>query len=176
MNSRYQQKYRIDSIRLPHWDYRQTGAYFITICTDKRLPYFGCVRYAQMQLSPIGILAEQHWLDVVHHHPDAKLGAYIIMPNHMHGIIFLPEQPAAISSISTLTMSSISPKSGSLSTIIRSYKSAVSRHARLSGFSFTWQSRFYEHVIRNEASCLRISEYILGNSSTWAEDELFCVS
>jgi len=70
-------------------------------------------------------------------------------------------------------MAKISPKSGSVSTIIRSYKSAVTKHAHRLGFEFAWQTRFYDHIIRNEASFQTINTYIINNPVNWQEDKLY---
>ena len=70
-------------------------------------------------------------------------------------------------------MASISPKSGSLSTILRSYKSAVTRHSRRLGFTFGWQARFHDHIIRDEAEYQRISNYIRNNPANWENDEFY---
>jgi len=70
-------------------------------------------------------------------------------------------------------MASISPKSNSISTIIRSYKSAVTRHARRLGYEMEWQTRFYDHIIRNPASFAKIANYIVNNPANWKEDKFY---
>lgn len=70
-------------------------------------------------------------------------------------------------------MAAISPTAGSVSTIVRSYKSAVTRHAHRLGYAFAWQTRFHDHIIRNEEEYLRISRYILTNPQRWEEDKFF---
>ncbi|MDO4777034.1 MAG: hypothetical protein Q4A06_06205 [Cardiobacteriaceae bacterium] len=165
---------RRKSVRLQAWDYRNAGAYFVTICTQHRRPYFGRVANGAMHLSPLGEMAYAHWQDIDTHHAGVTLGEFVVMPNHVHGILHLPEGAMSFAKTSASKMSAISPKAGSLSAIVRSYKSAVSREAGCAGLAFAWQPRFYEHVVRSEESYRQISEYILGNPLTWAEDELFC--
>lgn len=70
-------------------------------------------------------------------------------------------------------MSAISPKSNSVSTIIRSYKSAVTKHANRLGFENGWQTRFYDHIIRNDAEYQRISDYIVNNPKNWGKDKFY---
>lgn len=171
--ARHQRK----TVRLRAWDYRDAGAYFVTICTQHRQPYFGRVENGEMRLSLLGDLAYECWQDIEAHHAGVTLGAFVVMPNHVHGIVHLPERAVGTTVFCEMPaseMAAISPKAGSLSVIVRSYKSAVSREAGRAGLEFAWQPRFYEHVVRDREGYLRISEYILGNPLTWAEDELFC--
>jgi len=142
-----------DDLRLNNWDYRQDAAYYITICTKDREPYFGNINSKEsfIDLTEIGKIADMFWLEIPEHFPFVRLGAHIIMHDHMHGIVMINNQshthrcrrgvacntPATtmgrIDEIDTLhveqskKMSDISPKKGSLSSVIRSYKSAVSR-------------------------------------------------
>lgn len=289
----YKNKYRIPSARLKNWDYRNNGEYFITICTGNKKHYFGKVVNGKMQLSDIGKLAYQFWAEIPQHFPFIKLGEFIIMPNHTHGILIMnndndieltkdtnstnksdnyrainraiysandfdydrannanidpningtidpdielaidraielnieldiypqndsdaelippiippiiPPMPIIppiirvqtlhcnVSSESPPTsessptseppptsepstpnpqMKKISPKPGSISTIIRSYKSATTKHARKINADFGWQTRFYDHIIRNEKAYTNISNYIINNPQKWGK-------
>lgn len=89
MSQLYQNKYRIPSSRLQHWDYRSDGAYFITSCTQNRRHYFGEIENNEMQLNTIGKLAHQYWEEIPQHFPHIELGNFIIMPNHVHGILIV---------------------------------------------------------------------------------------
>jgi len=89
VTDKFKNKYRIPSARLKNWDYRNDGAYFITICTKDRTPFFGNVVDGKMQLSEIGKLAHQYWKEIPEHCPFVKLDAFVIMPNHMHGILMI---------------------------------------------------------------------------------------
>lgn len=190
MTDKFQNKYRIPSARLPNWDYRWNAAYFVTICTQNRECYFGNVVNDKMQLSEIGHIAQSYWQEIPKHFPFVLLDAFIIMPNHMHGIIVIDKQDNAIVEtlqVKTLQvktlhatslpipkkMAFISPKQGSLSTIIRSYKSAVTKNARQIHADFAWQSRFHDHIIRNNKSFQTISEYIVNNPMKWEDDKFY---
>jgi len=185
--NKFKQKYRIKSMRLPSWDYRSNGYYFVTICTKNKLEWFGNVVNTEespcLALSFIGKTAQNCWEDTSMHFPFVKLDAFVVMPNHVHWIVIIAktdfvqnngafvETLHATSLHNTKQMSSISPKSGSLSTIIRSYKSSVTKIARKIQPDFSWQPRFYEHIIRNEQSLNYIRNYILFNPEKWEDDK-----
>ncbi|PLX18425.1 MAG: transposase, partial [Salinivirgaceae bacterium] len=88
-NSKYKNKYRIPSARLQTWDYGSNAAYFVTICTQNRTNYFGEIINQKMQLSELGQLANQFWIEIPNHFSFVNLGEFIIMPNHLHGIIII---------------------------------------------------------------------------------------
>lgn len=192
MSDKFQNKYRIPSARLQGYDYGQNGAYFITICTQNRVHFFGKIVNNEMQLNEIGQLAEKFWLEIPNHFPFVGLGNFVIMPNHVHGILIIDKinhvdtdttVPVSVETlhcnVSTTTtdtekneqMSKISPKSGTISTIIRSYKSVVSKFARQIHADFGWQSRFHDHIIRNSESFERIQTYIESNPKNWDKDK-----
>lgn len=206
MTSKYKNKYRNESSRLPNWDYSSNAAYFITICTKEREHYFGDIKNGKMQFSPAGAIAHVLWDGIRNRVNLFQLGEFVIMPNHVHGIIIIggddnrtdvacnvptiPEIPPipGISIIPIIPtdqpetnpenpknerMATISPKSNSVSTIIRSYKSAVTKYCNRLNLSFAWQSRFHDHIIRNDESFHRISNYIRNNPSNWKEDIFF---
>jgi len=188
---KFQGKYRIPSARLPHWDYRWAGAYFITICTQNREHFFGEVVNGQMKLSYTGVIADILWHQIPHHSKNVELGAFVVMPNHIHGVVIINNPDPFYAVVETLHATSlpptdatslrtpnqkfsiISPKSNSVSAIIRSYKSAVTKHAHRLGFTFQWQTRFYDHIIRDERSFQTISNYIENNPVNWREDKFF---
>ncbi len=176
-NNLYKNKYRTQSTRLASWDYRSNAAYFITMCSRNKQPLFGSVIDGKMQLSSIGVLADVCWYEIKNHHHHVSLGEFVVMPNHVHGVLLLDNPVETLHATSLPTsdnrMSDISPKKGSVSSIIRSYKSAVTRHAHRLGFEFAWQPRFYDHIIRNERSLTQIHDYILTNPQKWADDRFF---
>ncbi len=200
MTDKYKNKYRIPSARLPNWDYRWSGAYFITICTANHEHYFGEINNDVMTLSPVGVIANILWYEIKNHSKNVELGKFVVMPNHIHGIIVLDndnktnntnnnvetlhatskqiiEQNKTLHATSLQQnknqYSEISPKSNSISTIIRSYKSAVTKHARRLQYNFAWQTRFHDHIIRNNNSFNRISEYIINNPTNWEQDKFY---
>jgi len=89
MQNKFQNKYRIPSARLQIWDYANNGAYFITICTQNREHFFGNIKNGIMQLSDIGRFAEQFWHEIPNHFPMVELGNFVVMPNHVHGILIM---------------------------------------------------------------------------------------
>ena len=138
-----------------------------------------------MKLNEIGILAEKYWLEIPTHFPFIELGNFVVMPNHTHGILIINKTDNVLpvetlhSNVSTKAtnanknekMANISPKSGTISTIIRSYKSVVSKNARLIHADFAWQSRFHDHIIRDAQSFETIQNYIANNPLNWNKDK-----
>ena len=189
----FNNKYRIDSIRLKNWDYGSNGAYFITICTKNRKRFFGEIADNEMVLNDIGCLAHNFWAEIPKHFPFVELGNFQIMPNHTHGILiinkkdFVDETIIDVDAVETLhcnasttstndknqKMSEISPKPGTISTIIRSYKSVVTNHARFIDDGFGWQARFWDNIIRDSKSFERIQNYIEKNPKNWKEDKFY---
>ena len=169
----YKNKYRIESIRLPNRDYAANGYYFVTICTHKKHCYFGKITNNQMKLSQVGRIAQKHWQEIPNHFNHVYIDAYVIMPNHLHGIIIIdrPTQKLNLSSQPTDTNKFAPLKSGSLSAVIQAYKASVTRWCRKNDDDiFRWQSRFYEHIIRNARSLENIRTYIINNPVKWSED------
>ncbi|NER02917.1 MAG: transposase [Okeania sp. SIO3C4] len=171
------------STRLPHWNYAQNGWYFITICTSNRENFFGNITQGQMQLSNIGKIAKKFWVEIpLHTKQGVYLDRYVIMPNHLHGVLIIDNSTKESKStevkcnVSTeydlsRIMSEISPKEGSLSAIIRSYKSAVTNWCNSNNYSsFGWQKRFYEKIIRDDKSLENIRKYIINNPIKWEND------
>lgn len=177
-----------------NWDYRWAGAYFITICTQNREHYFGEMANGKMQLSNIGVIADVLWHQIPQHHQNVELGAFVVMPNHVHGILIINDHADNVISDNVETGHSLSLRSNqppqpeqktigqnrfqnigknSISSMIGSYKSAVTKHARRLGFDFQWQSRFHDHIIRDDQSFQRISNYIINNPANWQEDKFF---
>jgi len=179
---KFKGKYRIESTRLPDRDYAENGWYFVTICTKDCIYHFGNgVVSGQVQLTPIGEIAQKFFLDIPKYSKHTYVDAYVIMPNHVHGIIVI-DKPSDIAQlrdkqikpevIESEFMSQISPKAGSLSTIIRSYKSAVTRWCRRNKYEyFAWQERFYENIIRADDSIDRIRQYIINNPKKWEQNK-----
>jgi putative transposase len=174
--SKFKNKYRIESTRLPNWDYAAPGWYFVTICIKNRQPVFGHVRDGEMQLSGLGAIAHQFLADIPNHFPHAEIDAFVVMPNHVHVIVVIHgmvETPH-VASLPTSPRKFGPLQPGSLSKIIQAYKAAVTRQARRDGYNdFAWQERFYDHIIRDDKSLENIRVYIVGNPVKWHEDEYF---
>ncbi len=168
--SLYKNKYRSGTTRLKGWDYTMPWWYYITICISQHKKQFGKIRESKMILNKLGETAERNWLEKPKHNSLVELDYYVIMPNHLHGIIILNEDERrdVACNISENYYSNISPKKNSISSIIRSYKSAVTRWANSNGHhGFKWQPRFYDRVIRNEKELFKIRKYIEQNPMKW---------
>ncbi len=164
------QKHHRRSIRLKGYDYTQAGAYFITIVTYQREPLFGEIVNGGMQLSPMGQIAEEHWRAIPEHFPNVELGAYVVMPNHVHGIIIINDGRGTIYRAPTEQFQK--PVTGSIPTIIRTYKASVTRRIQKElNETAVWQRNYYEHIIRNDEEHNRIHLYIESNIDNWVNDE-----
>ena len=181
MSEKYQNRYRIPSARWQNWDYGSAGAYFITICTKNRLHHFGNIVDHKMYLSHTGLLADVVWHEIKNHAPGLTLDAFVVMPNHVHGIIILNgnenghtgnagQSPPPI----TIGQQRFQNQGrNTLSSIIGSYKSAVTKHANRLHLPNDWQARFHDHVIRNEEEFQKIAHYIQNNVSNWNDDKFY---
>jgi len=164
----FKNSYRIESTRLKEYDYSQPGEYFVTICTHTHKCLFGEVINEKMILSNIGSIVKQYWEDIPNHFPNIELDAFVIMPNHIHGIIVIKDENNFGRDVQLNVSARISPKKGSLSVIIRTYKAAVTRECRNKGLNgFHWQPRFYEHIISEEKELHNIRDYIIDNPLKW---------
>ncbi len=175
MNKKYQKKYRIDSARLQNWDYGSNAMYFITICTKNRDHFFGEISDGKMKLSEIGIIANKYWLEIPIHFPFVKLDSFVIMPNHIHGIIIIDKPNSNGSDAQNFAPlpNKFGPQSKNLASIVRGYKIGVTKDAKTIDSKWAWQPRFYDHIIRNNKSFERIKKYILENPQIWKEDKFY---
>ncbi len=181
------EKHHRRSIRLKGYDYNLPGAYFVTMVTQQRECLFGEIVDAEMVLSDCGKIAEACWRAIPEHFPHVQLGAYVIMPNHVHGIIVIDNDASANVAPHADTVGNadrgaallhpndnphrMNVKPGSLGAIVRSYKSAVSyRIPRERNAASIWQRNYYEHIIRNERELQRITDYINTNPLRWNDD------
>jgi len=149
------------SYRLQKFDYTTPGYYFVTICVQNRLECFGKVKNDLVVLDEQGIIAEKFWKEVPNHYPNVGLDVFVVMPNHIHGIVIIKQLPA----------DGRPYKQVSLSKIIGSYKNVVSKAIRNINSNFEWQHSFYDHVIRSQEDLTRIREYIVNNPKQWELDE-----
>jgi putative transposase len=173
------------TIRLQDFDYRQPGFYFITICVNKHEIKFGNIDEDQMHLNSNGVLAEQIWKKLPQRFPGIELDKYIIMPNHLHGIINLhDEQPILYKHAKTervpqrfqdSVQTAIRPykQMPVLGEMIRSFKAeATYRLHRTGEPNFAWQRRFYESILSTEKDLAATRLYIANNPARWALDKL----
>ena len=161
----YKDKYRVETTRLPGWDYSSHGYYFVTICTKGHVHYFGDIVGGEMTLSDVGRVACDCWAAIPAHFPFAVVDESVVMPNHVHGIVIIPPHERASQS------GKFGSQSRNLGSIIRGYKVGVKKGAIERGLMFDWQPRFYEHVIRSGESLGKIRNYIVTNPQRWETDE-----
>ena len=177
-------KHQRRSIRLKGYDYTQPGAYFVTIVTQQRQCWFGDVVDGRMRLNEMGKMVQREWERLPSRFESVELDEFVIMPNHIHGIIVITGRGTAASEQddeSELSRRAPTERSehfgkpvpGSIPTIIRSYKSSVSLRANLmrnSPDSPLWQRNYYEHIIRNDRELNAIRQYIQNNPAKWEMD------
>jgi REP element-mobilizing transposase RayT len=182
------QKHQRRSIRLPGYDYSLAGAYFVTICTHERECLLGQVEDGAMLLSGYGRIVEQCWRALPHHFPGVELDAFVVMPNHVHGIIMITApcrgeafarqkhamSPGWVANASPLQSRPYGTKTYSLGAMVQNFKSVSSRRinqVRLTPGAPVWQRNYYEHIVRNEDELNSIRQYVLGNPTLWEKDE-----
>ena len=154
-------------IRLNGYDYSKNGYYFITICTYNWKFVFGEIVNNEMILNQYGVILKNAWFDLSNHHVNIKLDKFIVMPNHIHGIIIINSPvgngPARSSNKHT---------NNNLSIIIGSFKSIVTKQINwINDNTFKWQKFFHDHIIRTDKSLNSICDYITNNPKNWESDE-----
>jgi len=182
----YRNKYRINSARLADWDYGSNGFYFVTICTKNKERYFGEIQtaslpgnemqndlsgketqnLASLQVTDIGMIAFQYWTEIPVHFPFVELDEFIIMPDHLHGILLFNKIEH-----STWQPNKAGPQSRNLASVIRGYKAGVKTYATTNEIEFQWQPRYYDRVIRNSNELERIRKYISDNPTNWLSEQ-----
>jgi len=148
------------SVRLHGYDYAQTGLYYVTICSHNHECLFGEICDGQMHLNQLGTIAHTEWESLPERFPDVQLDAFVVMPNHLHGVVALIKTGQTV-----------------LGTVIGGFKSLVFKRWRefclengVKGRLAFWQRPYYEHIIRNGADLERIREYTRLNPQRWGED------
>lgn len=200
---KFQNKYRIPSARHPNWDYGANAIYFITICTKNRQYFLGECKEDKMKLSTAGAIVQGFWYEIPKHFPFVDLGEFIVMPNHIHGILILNKNSIENKSdtkvetghcpVSTrddeLPLKTEPPNDlinknkthfrfrnqgkNTVSSIIGSFKSICTKHIHKIIPDFEWQTRFWDNIIREDSAFNTISQYIINNPLTWEDDKLF---
>ncbi len=152
------------SIRLRHFDYSIPGAYFVTICIQKRECLLGQIKEGQVYMSSAGSMVEAWWAELPRKYPEARIDAHITMPNHVHGIILLGEQapgepltlPKAVHWFKTMTTNA--------------YLRGIKQEGWTPFSGRLWQRGYFERVIRSADELHAIREYILLNPIRWERD------
>ncbi len=165
------------SIRLKNYDYSQQGAYFLTICTKNKQCLFGDIKEDKIRLNRLGAIVCECWQVIPEHFSHVELDTFVIMPNHIHGILWIAK------SVSDEYQSSAQYQKvikGSIPTIVRSFKSVVTKQinqiCQQKGTSLIWQRNYYEKIIRDEKMLDNIREYIINNPANWKLDDDYSAS
>lgn len=172
------------SIRLQKFDYSQPAAYFITICAHQFQEHWGEVANANCKLNDWGAIVKYEWDKTAELRPNVTLDAFVLMPNHLHGIIILHPEEGNRADFYYPNFRSVAPQEkiqefgklvpNSIPRILNQFKSSVTQKVRKAGFSLAekhWQRGYYERVVRNPKELENIRNYIYNNPSKWEEDE-----
>lgn len=172
-------QYRVESARHPKQDYAAPGWYFVTICTAHRRCLFGRLRGAVLQPTGMGEEVARQWREVPNHYKSVRLDEFVVMPNHLHGIIviegrhrFSPPRVSDPESFKAPLDRRLRP--ASLGSIVGAFKAGFTAWCRRNAHSdFGWQPRFHDRIIRSNAALAGIREYIRTNPLNWVEDEFY---
>jgi putative transposase len=168
--TQFQNKYRVESARLKGWDYSRAGWYYVTICTQGRACHFGAMTNAQLIKTTAGEIVAEEWQRTPLIRPAVELDEWVLMPNHLHGILVIREAEEPATQPGTVNGSL---KTGSLGAIIGQIKSISKKRINSAGVAgFEWQARFYDHIIRDDRGLANIRAYIVNNPAQWELDEL----
>lgn len=175
-------KHHRKSVRLKAQDYAAAGRYFITICTYQRQCLLGEIVAGEVQLSELGHVAAACWQAIPEHFAEVVLDEFVVMPNHVHGILVLggggptakfTEANGHPGESDSRTFGKMVP--GSIPAIVRAFKSAATRQInQLRGAAgcVVWQRGYYDHVIRDRQALAYIQHYIVNNPRQWQIDQL----
>jgi REP element-mobilizing transposase RayT len=175
------------SIRLAEYDYAGTGAHFVTLCARERACLFGDVVAGEIRLSPVGRVVEEEWWRTGVVRPAVTMDVFVVMPNHLHGIIVIDDKRvgnAGAGDCDTVsrtrathrvapTTGPVGPARGSVGAIIAQFKAVTTKRVNARDGEFVgplWQRNYYERVIRNDEELERIRWYICENSANWERD------
>lgn len=160
--------------RLPGFDYRSSFAYFVTICVRNCNCVFGSVADAAVSLSRRGLVARDCWMRIPEHHSHVELDRFVVMPNHVHGILlFVGDASPVEATPASRPLLATGPRQGSLGAIVGSYKAAVTRtinRLRPGAGTDLWEPNYYDHIIRTDSAMERIRDYIDSNPQRWHGD------
>lgn len=181
------QKHHRRSIRLRGYDYSSEGAYYVTIVAQRRECLFGEIVDGKMHLNEYGEIVQKWWNEIPIHFPNVELGAFIIMPNHVHGIIYIieerrgevlsPHDDPNNNNLNANNKGGETPplRKPTLGQIVAYFKYQSTKEMNKietpNAITRFWQRNYYEHIIRNEKELQQKTDYILDNPSRWDEDE-----
>ena len=151
----FQKKYRIESARHPIWNYGGNAYYFVTICTKNRACLLGGIRNGTIALSLQGSITYQSWQDIPKHYPGVQLDEFVVMPNHLHGILVFNQTVAA-----------------GLGAVVGSFKAAVTKTCRSQDLLMAWQARYHDKMPWS-SGLPALRKYIRDNPLHWEKDKLY---
>ena len=160
--------------RMKQWNYSSEGWYFVTICVKNRAHVFGNVRKGKMRFNKWGKIAHECWQQIPIHFPGVEIDQFVIMPNHVHGIVVLRDDFRR----NKACLVPINRREMKLSTIIGSFKSVTTKkiNSNIQNDIFAWQRSFHDHIIRSERELINIQNYIFFNPDNWRDDDFFVQS
>lgn len=164
--------------RLQGYDYSRNALYFVTSCVQDMMSYFGEIKDNEMLLNEYGKIAHQQWQWLEQQYPYVVLHSFVVMPNHMHGIIEIDDTTVPVTKIKSLSelmgaYKTTTSKQIHLAAGTDSTDNCTDRSRPVPAATFKWQRSFHDHIIRNEESYLRISYYIKNNPLNWKEDKFY---
>lgn len=173
-------KHHRQSIRLKNYDYTSAGAYFVTLCTFQKQHLFGEIVAREMVLNELGSIVhfEWKWTEIVR--PTIDMDVYVVMPNHLHGIVVFGEDNTKSTEsdvgggVGAHSCAPLHRKKRSLGSFVAQFKATTTKRInqlRNTPGTTVWQRNYHERVIRNERECNRIREYIEYNPQNWESDE-----
>lgn len=196
----FQNHFLIPSARAK-WHGYNGGEYFVTICTQNRVHFLGEIRNGdnnepEMVLTPVGRFVEEQLQNVTRYYPYAEIPLWVVMPNHVHAIVviddancrdaihrvFAPQNVGdAINRVSTDETNDVGGVTGNrnpmlkncLGAVVRGLKARVTKFAKDNNIPFAWQTRFYDHIVRNQPEMNHIAEYIENNVAKWNLDKFY---
>ena len=163
------------SIRLQGYDYAEAGAYFVTVCTYNREFLFGEITNGEMRLNEIGQVVIEEWLRTADVRKNIELDAFVVMPNHFHGIVVITGNGRGVLQYApTANQPSLRSPSQTIGAIVRGFKSITTKRINIIRNTLgvpVWQRNYYEHIIRTEDESNLLREYIVNNPAQWELDE-----
>lgn len=172
-------KYKNESLRAQWWDYSNAGTYFITICTKDRNPFFGNVLNEKVELSEVGEIVFEEWLKTkdLRSKMKVELHNFVVMPDHFHALLIIGITEfnglnASIDECGNIRNNQFKSQSNNLGSLVRGFKSAVTMKCKLSGLSFSWQSRYYDLIVRSPEQFENVQKYILENPAKWKSNRI----
>jgi putative transposase len=165
------------SVRFPHYDYSSIGTYFLTLCAHEHQCLLGEIADGIMSLSDYGRIVEREWCRTSEIRPELRLGDFVAMPNHIHGIVHIVENDgahcrAALPEVYSRGTREREPHS--ISSFVAGFKAYTTKLAngiRATPGARLWQPNYFEHVIRNDKQLERACRYIQDNPRRWEHDK-----